>query len=97
MAHCFSFKGRLDSDEGGIIIDYHHSEFFPERWFDLVVVLRCADTRVLYDRLTARNYSGKKLSDNMECEIFGTVAEEVCFNCGEIFDLYTMDSRYTIP
>lgn len=39
--------------EGGVILDYHSCDFFPERWFDLVVVLQ-AETSVLYDRLTAR-------------------------------------------
>lgn len=39
--------------EGGNIVDYHGSEFFPERWFDLVVVLQ-TDNTVLYDRLRNR-------------------------------------------
>ena len=38
---------------GGVIIDYHGCDFFPERWFDLVVVLR-TQTSVLYDRLVNR-------------------------------------------
>ena len=37
----------------GVIVDYHGSDFFPERWFDLVVVLR-TDNTILYDRLKAR-------------------------------------------
>ena len=41
------------SGEGNIIIDYHGSDFFPERWFDLVVVLR-TDNSVLFDRLQKR-------------------------------------------
>lgn len=56
------------------IIDYHSCEMFPERWFDLVLVLT-ADTRVLYDRLAARGYDAKKLNENMECEIMQVVAE----------------------
>lgn len=39
--------------EGGYIVDFHSCDFFPERWFDLVVVLR-ANTAVLYDRLKER-------------------------------------------
>jgi adenylate kinase len=27
-------------EEGGILVDYHGCDFFPERWFDLVVVLQ---------------------------------------------------------
>ena len=59
----------------GNIVDYHGCEFFPERWFDLVVVLRCG-TEALYDRLKSRGYSEKKLSSNLDSEIFQTILEE---------------------
>jgi adenylate kinase len=39
--------------EGGVIIDFHTVDFFPERFFDLVLVLR-TDNTVLYDRLAFR-------------------------------------------
>jgi adenylate kinase len=39
--------------EGGNIIDYHGCEFFPERWFDIVFVLR-TDNTLLYNRLEKR-------------------------------------------
>jgi len=29
-----------DLADGGIIVDYHGCDFFPERWFDLVIVLQ---------------------------------------------------------
>ena len=61
--------------EGGRIVDYHGADFFPERWFDIVFVLR-TDNTVLYDRLVARGYTGKKLEDNIDCEIFQTILEE---------------------
>jgi len=61
--------------EGGKIVDYHGSDFFPERWFDIVFVLRTNNT-VLYDRLVARGYTGKKLEDNIDCEIFETILME---------------------
>ena len=38
---------------GGVIVDFHSCEFFPERWFDLVLVLR-TDNTLLYDRLSKR-------------------------------------------
>jgi adenylate kinase len=38
---------------GGKIVDYHGCDFFPERWFDIVFVLRANNT-VLYDRLAHR-------------------------------------------
>jgi len=62
-------------DEGGKIVDYHGCDFFPKRWFDIVFVLR-TDNTLLYDRLTSRGYTGKKLEDNLQCEIFQTVLDE---------------------
>eukprot|EP00581_Thalassiosira_minuscula_P019024 CAMPEP_0183725702 /NCGR_PEP_ID=MMETSP0737-20130205/21290_1 /TAXON_ID=385413 /ORGANISM="Thalassiosira miniscula, Strain CCMP1093" /LENGTH=184 /DNA_ID=CAMNT_0025956783 /DNA_START=115 /DNA_END=669 /DNA_ORIENTATION=+ len=62
-------------DNTGIVADYHSCELFPERWFDLILVLR-AKTEVLYDRLTSRGYSEKKRSENMEAEIMQVVLDE---------------------
>jgi adenylate kinase len=59
----------------GIVADFHACELFPERWFDLVLVLR-ASTDVLFDRLTKRGYNEKKRSENMEAEIMQVVLEE---------------------
>lgn len=42
--------------EGARIVDYHSCDLFPERWFQLVVVLRCS-TEVLFDRLAERRYT----------------------------------------
>ena len=60
---------------GGNIVDYHGSDFFPKRWFDIVFVLR-TDTFILHDRLCNRGYSQKKLDDNIQCEIFQMMLEE---------------------
>ena len=38
---------------GGYIVEYHSCDFFPERWFDAVFVLR-TDNTVLYNRLEQR-------------------------------------------
>merc|ERR1711976_406174 len=62
---------RLDSN----ICDYHSSEMFPERWFDLVVVLRCPSD-ILFKRLETRNYSQHKIQQNVEAEIFQTILDE---------------------
>ncbi|XP_041362385.1 adenylate kinase isoenzyme 6-like [Gigantopelta aegis] len=61
--------------EGGNIVDYHSCDFFPERWFDIVFVLR-TDNKTLYERLEKRGYSSKKLEDNVQCEIFQTILDE---------------------
>lgn len=61
--------------EGGCVVDFHSPEIFPERWFELVLVLR-TETETLFDRLTKRGYSEKKRMENMECEIMQVVVEE---------------------
>jgi adenylate kinase len=64
------------ADDGvGIVADYHVCEIFPERWFDLILVLRTS-TEALFDRLTARGYSEKKRDENMEAEIMQVILEE---------------------
>ncbi|KAG1471392.1 hypothetical protein G6F56_002144 [Rhizopus delemar] len=60
--------------EGGKVVDFHTCEIFPERWFDLVLVLR-ADTANLYDRMIKRGYNKRKIDENMECEIMQVVLE----------------------
>ncbi|XP_037716792.1 adenylate kinase isoenzyme 6 homolog [Drosophila subpulchrella] len=61
--------------KGGNIVEYHGCDFFPERWFQAVFVVTCPNT-TLYDRLKDRNYNEKKLTSNIQCEIFGTILEE---------------------
>lgn len=64
-----------DNGHNGVVIDYHSCDLFPERWFDLVLVLR-ADTDVLYDRLLKRGYCEAKREQNMQCEIMQVLLEE---------------------
>lgn len=40
-------------DRGGLILDWHSCEAYPERWVDLVVVLRC-NHEILWKRLESR-------------------------------------------
>ena len=63
------------SQKGGAILEFHTCDFFPERWFNLVVVLRCNNTN-LYDRLKDRGYTEEKIKENVECEIFEEVANQ---------------------
>lgn len=62
--------------KGGIILEFHSSDFFPQRWFDIIVLLRCNNTQ-LYDRLAQRGYNEKKITVNIECEIMEVTSEEV--------------------
>ena len=57
-------------------MEFHSCDFFPERWFQLVVLLRCDNTQ-LYDRLKERGYAEKKITENIECEILDVLKEEV--------------------
>nr|ACO10533.1 Adenylate kinase isoenzyme 6 [Caligus rogercresseyi] len=61
--------------KGGLLIDHHIPDLYPERFFDAVFVLR-AKTSLLHDRLSGRGYKDKKLEDNIQCEIFQTILEE---------------------
>ncbi|KAH8100621.1 AAA domain-containing protein [Cristinia sonorae] len=61
--------------EGGLILDWHTCELFPERWADLVVVLRCDHTQ-LWERLEKRGYALKKIQENNEAEIMEVVLDE---------------------
>lgn len=70
-----NLEPRMSGGEATMVIDYHATDFFPERWFDAVFVLRTNNT-LLYDRLNARGYSQKKLEENLQCEIFQTILDE---------------------
>ncbi|KZT44398.1 P-loop containing nucleoside triphosphate hydrolase protein [Sistotremastrum suecicum HHB10207 ss-3] len=61
--------------EGGVILDWHTCDIFPERWIDLVVVLRCNHT-MLWDRLEKRNYPLHKIQENNESEIMQTILDD---------------------
>ncbi|XP_037677809.1 adenylate kinase isoenzyme 6-like [Choloepus didactylus] len=61
--------------EGGVIVDYHGCDFFPECWCHIVFVLR-TDNSILYKRFETSGYSEKKLQDNIQCEIFQVLYEE---------------------
>ena len=75
-------------NEGGVIIDFHSPGFLPEEWVDLVVLLRCNNT-ILYDRLKARGYVEKKITENIDCEIMEVTADEVkeAFKAEKILEL----------
>mmetsp|Transcript_6820 Transcript_6820/g.7559 ORF Transcript_6820/g.7559 Transcript_6820/m.7559 type:complete len:173 (+) Transcript_6820:40-558(+) len=60
---------------GKVIVDFHGCDFFPQEWFDLVILLR-ADNTILYDRLVEREYPQKKISENVECEIMQVIHDE---------------------
>ena len=83
----------LMSQTGGIILEFHSCDFFPERWFDLVVLLRANNTQ-LFDRLQGRGYNQKKIDENIECEIFGELKDEVaeCYRSEIILELQSNET-----
>ena len=61
---------------GGCIVDTHSMiDYFPQRWFQLVIVLR-TDNTILFDRLKRRGYSDEKVRENVDCEIVQVVLDE---------------------
>lgn len=65
----------MSSEKGGMIVDYHTCDFFPERYFDFVVVLR-SDNGILFQRLKKRGYEQKKITENVDAEIFQICLDE---------------------
>merc|ERR1712150_339895 len=70
---------------GGAILDFHSASSLPASIGlpSAVFILR-ADTSSIYDRLEARGYEARKVRENVECEIFGVVAEEASEAFGEV-------------
>lgn len=62
-------------EKGGVLIDWHANDLFPERLIDLVVVLR-TENGILYDRLNKRDYSQSKIDENLDCEIMEVILQE---------------------
>ncbi|KAK4055224.1 hypothetical protein OIV83_000504 [Microbotryomycetes sp. JL201] len=60
---------------GGKVFDWHCCDIFPERWIDLVVVLRC-DHSKLWDRLEKRGYPLNKIQENNTAEIMNVVLDD---------------------
>eukprot|EP01147_Barroeca_monosierra_P002305 gene2305-5290_t len=65
----------INISAGGVIVDYHGCDFFPKRFFQLVIVLR-TDTNILWERLERRGYSTGKIQENVQAEIMQVILEE---------------------
>jgi broad-specificity NMP kinase len=75
--------------DGGWVIDWHSVGGFAVRWVDLVVILRCEETDILFDRLSKRGYKDEKVQENMDAEIFNVIGEEAkeAWNDGQVVEL----------
>ncbi|POY71328.1 hypothetical protein BMF94_5640 [Rhodotorula taiwanensis] len=65
----------LVQQAGAKVIDWHTCDLFPERWIDLVLVLRC-DHSQLWARLEKRGYQLNKIQENNEAEIMEVVLND---------------------
>jgi len=82
----------VTNPEKGVIIDCHSSDWFPERWIDLVVILR-ASIEVLSERLSKRDYPDRKIQENLEAEIMQVSADEARESYSKVSILeFTSDS-----
>lgn len=81
--------------EGGWVIDWHSTAGFAVRWVDLVVVLRCEETDILFDRLSKRGYKDEKVQENMDAEIFGVIGEEAkeAWEEGQVVELKSVKAE----
>jgi adenylate kinase len=61
------------SDPPFLIIESHFSDIIPEKYVDYAFILRC-DPDELYERLKQKNYSSKKIIENIQSEILGSCA-----------------------
>jgi adenylate kinase len=78
---CDAIEERMEA--GGNIVDYHGADLFPERWFDLVVVLR-SDNSVLYGRLESRTARRRQYLSVSFC---ARVGGWKCFSDGFVVQL----------
>jgi len=53
-----------------LIIESHFSDIIPEKFIDYVFILRC-DPDELYKRLEQKDYTSKKIIENIQAEILG--------------------------
>ncbi|ODQ78303.1 hypothetical protein BABINDRAFT_9513 [Babjeviella inositovora NRRL Y-12698] len=83
-----------DMEEGGTIIDWHCCDIFPERLIDLVVVLRC-DNSKLYERMVNRGYKDSKIQENLDCEIMDVISQEAREGYAEgiVIELHSEDAE----
>ncbi|CAF3466531.1 unnamed protein product [Rotaria socialis] len=60
----------------GLVLDYHSAGIIPESdHIHGIFVVRCSNDK-LYDRLKQRNYSAKKIEQNIQSEIFQVCLDE---------------------
>ncbi|MCK4669681.1 MAG: AAA family ATPase [Nanoarchaeota archaeon] len=59
-----------------LVIDSHLSHYLPKRYVDKCIVMRCFDLKKLRRRLQKRNYSKRKIDENLEAEIMESCLQD---------------------
>ncbi|CRG93362.1 adenylate kinase-like protein 1 [Plasmodium gallinaceum] len=79
---------KLNIENGGYIIDFHDVNFIEEKELIDHIFLLTIKTSNLYERLEKRNYSEAKIKNNIECEIFQVIKEDILdyYENSNIFD-----------
>ncbi len=65
-----SFVQQQTKKHPQLILDSHISHLLPKRMVDLCIVLTCSNLKLLKKRLEQRNYSQRKVRENLDAEIF---------------------------
>ncbi|MFX1418472.1 MAG: adenylate kinase family protein [Promethearchaeota archaeon] len=58
-----------------LIIESHFSDIIPEKFIDYIFILRC-DPDELYKRLEKKDYTKKKIVENIQAEILGNCVHQ---------------------
>jgi len=65
----------IKKSKKNIVIDGHLSHYLPRKYVDLCIICKC-DIKKLKKRLEKRDYSSKKVRENLDVEIFDSILEE---------------------
>jgi adenylate kinase len=65
----------LKTGEKGLIFDSHMSHYLPSKYANACILTFCG-LKTLQKRLTKRGYSGAKVRENLDAEIFDTCLNE---------------------
>ncbi len=62
-------KDLIEKSRKKLVIDSHLSHYLPKKYVELCIITKC-DLKELKIRLKKRNYSEKKIKNNLDAEIF---------------------------
>ncbi len=84
----------LINKSSDLVIDSHLSHYLDSKFVDLCIVTKCS-LPVLKKRLEKRNYSEKKIRENLDAEIFDTCRVEAQEQGHKIVTINT-DQKYDL-